>query len=102
MSAFKMFCVALCLVLAAPAFGKSASRTRLLTSPNPAKLGQTVKLVGEVDGFGGGAATGKVTFTDGDVTLGLGTLSPYGAGQATLSVGQWHNCVLDAAGGISC
>ncbi|ATQ66632.1 MULTISPECIES: Ig-like domain repeat protein [Methylosinus] len=102
MTAFKILCVALSLALAAPAFAKSASRTRLLTSPNPAKLGQTVKLVGEVDGFGGGAPTGTVNFTDGDVALGAGTLSPYGAGQATLTANMWHVCALTSAGGAAC
>jgi alpha-tubulin suppressor-like RCC1 family protein len=102
MNAFRFVCVALSVALAAPAFAKDASRTRLLTAPNPAKLGQTVKLVGEVDGFGGGAPTGTANFTDGDVALGAGTLSPYGAGQATLGVGHAHSCALPATGGVAC
>ncbi|WP_099831848.1 MULTISPECIES: RCC1 domain-containing protein [Methylosinus] len=102
MSAFRFVAAAiLSLALAAPAFAESASRTRLLSRPNPTKLGQTVKLVGEVDGLGG-APTGTVGFADGAITLGAGPLSPYGAGQATLSMGGQHSCALPAAGGVSC
>jgi alpha-tubulin suppressor-like RCC1 family protein len=100
-AALKMFCVALALVLAAPAFGKSASRTRLLTSPNPAKAGAKVLLQAEVDGRGNGP-TGTVSFTDGAVALGSATLSRIGAGQATLAAGEGFTCAVSAAGGVRC
>jgi alpha-tubulin suppressor-like RCC1 family protein len=89
-------------VLAAPAFAKDASRTRLLASPNPSQPGQTVTLTAEVDGLGGGAPVGKVSFADGSAALGTATLSPYGAGQATVAAGGSHSCVLNGAGGVKC
>jgi alpha-tubulin suppressor-like RCC1 family protein len=101
MSAFKFCCIALSLSLAAPAFAKSASRTRLVTLPNPAKAGQAVLLQAEVDGRRGGPS-GMVSFSDGAVSLGSAKLARAGAGQATLSGGDKHSCALSAAGGVRC
>jgi hypothetical protein len=92
----------LSLSLAAPALAQSASRTRLRTPPNSSQAGQTVKLIAEVDGIGGGAPTGTVSFSEGGVTLGAGTLSAYGAGQATLASSYGHACALTSAGGVVC
>jgi alpha-tubulin suppressor-like RCC1 family protein len=94
--------VALALVFAAPSFAKSVSRARLISWPNPSKLGQPAVLLAEIDGLGGGAPKGIVTFTEGDAVLGSRPINPYGAGQATLAAGFWHSCALTAAGGIKC
>jgi alpha-tubulin suppressor-like RCC1 family protein len=103
MSAFRHLAVAaLSLAIAAPAFAESPTRVRLLSSPNPSKLGQTVKLSAEVDGLGGGAPTGTVSFADGYALLGKGALSPHGAGQATLAAGVRFTCSLTEAGGVAC
>jgi alpha-tubulin suppressor-like RCC1 family protein len=94
-------CVAIALVsfaLAAPAVAASASRTRLMAQPGSSKAGLAVKLVAEVDGLGGGAPTGTVSFSEGGVALGAGTLSAYGAGQATLT----STCALTSVGGVMC
>jgi alpha-tubulin suppressor-like RCC1 family protein len=102
MSAFRFFAVAaLTFAFAAPALAKSASRTRLLASPNPSTAGQTVTLVAEVDGLGGGAPTGTVKFVDGSAVLGSATLTFKGAGQATLAAG-YQSCALTSAGGVKC
>ncbi|ATQ66633.1 MULTISPECIES: regulator of chromosome condensation RCC1 [Methylosinus] len=102
MNFFKFLCLASALALAAPALAQNASRTRLVTHPYSSKAGQTVKLVAEVDGLGGGAPTGTVSFAEGAVALGAGILSPYGAGQATLAGGSYHTCVLGAASDVQC
>ncbi|OBS51711.1 hypothetical protein A8B73_14895 [Methylosinus sp. 3S-1] len=102
MNAFRFVCAAaLSLALVAPAFAKSASRMRLLASPDPAKIGRTVRLQAEVDGRGLGP-TGKVTFSDGAVVIGAALLSRIGAGQATLTGGATHACAVSAAGGARC
>ncbi len=54
------------------AIGVSASTIALTASPNPAQAGQTVTLTATVTGF---PPTGTVTFYDGGVLLGTGTLS---------------------------
>ncbi|MBY6242728.1 chromosome condensation regulator RCC1 [Methylosinus sp. Sm6] len=103
MSAFRLLAVAaLTLALAAPAFARDPSRTRLLAAPDPAKAGETVTLTAEVDGLGGGAPTGKVSFSDGSVALGSGTLSSIGTGHGTLATGYGHICALTSTGGVSC
>jgi hypothetical protein len=103
MNALRLFAVAaLSLALAAPAFGKSASRTRLVTWSNPAKVGAVVRMQAEVDGFAGRAPTGTASFANGAVVLGSGTLSPKGAGQATLSVNGFFSCAMTSVGGVKC
>ncbi|OBS51708.1 hypothetical protein A8B73_14880 [Methylosinus sp. 3S-1] len=88
----------LSLSLAAPAVAASASRTRLMAQPGSSKAGLAVKLIAEVDGLGGGAPTGTVSFSEGGVALGAGTLSAFGAGQATLA----SACALTSVGGVMC
>jgi alpha-tubulin suppressor-like RCC1 family protein len=103
MSAFRLLAIAaLALAIASPAFAKSVSRARLVTWPNPSKLGQPAVMLAEIDGLGGGAPKGIVTFTEGDTILGSRPINPYGAGQATLAAGIGHSCALTAAGGVAC
>jgi alpha-tubulin suppressor-like RCC1 family protein len=103
MNALRFFAVAvLSLAVAGPAFAKSASRTRLLTAPNPSRVGETVVMTAEVDGLGDGAPTGSVTFKDGVQVLGSSALSLNGAGQSTLAAGNSHSCALTKAGGVEC
>jgi hypothetical protein len=52
-------------------FGQSPSSTTILASPNPSNYGQPVTLTATVTT----GATGKVTFYDGTVILGVGTIS---------------------------
>ena len=59
-----------------------ASATALVSSLNPANVGQSVTFTANVTG-GGGTPTGTVTFMDGAATLGTGTLN--GAGLATFT-----------------
>ncbi|MBY6241164.1 Ig-like domain-containing protein [Methylosinus sp. Sm6] len=93
MSAFRFFAVAaLSLALAAPASARDPSRTRLLAAPDPSKVGETVKLIAEVDGLGRGAPTGSVSFADGSAPLGSATLSSVGMGLGTLATGLYHIC----------
>ena len=58
------------------------SATALVSSLNPATVGQTVTFTATVTGSGG-TPTGTVTFMDGAATLGTGTLN--GAGLATFT-----------------
>jgi alpha-tubulin suppressor-like RCC1 family protein len=93
---------ALSVVIAAPAVAESPTRVRLVASPSPSKAGQSVLLQAEVDGLGGGAPTGTVTFKNGSVVLGATTLSPKGAGQGVLAAGAYHTCALNSGGGVEC
>jgi alpha-tubulin suppressor-like RCC1 family protein len=57
----------------------------------------------EVDGLGGGAPTGWVSFwDDGRKKLGFASLSSAGAGQETLGLGYEHSCALTSVGGVKC
>lgn len=105
MNSFFSACAAICFLsaaLATPAFAQSATRTRLLTSPNPSNLGQPVTMTAEVDGLGGGAPTGRVLFKDGATSLGSAPLVAQGAGQAIIAAGDFHTCALTYSGGVKC
>lgn len=98
-----LLAVALILGQASPTLAQSASRARLLVSPSPSFFGQAVGLTAEVDGLGGGAPTGLVTFADGATTLGAAGLVAPGAGQATLKASHAdHACALTNFGGVKC
>jgi alpha-tubulin suppressor-like RCC1 family protein len=98
----KLVVVFLSFALVAPAFAQSASRTRFLSSPDPSRVGTTVRLTAEVDALGGGAPKGRVSFSDGSVALGTASLSHVGVGQALLSIGFRHVCAVTAASGATC
>jgi hypothetical protein len=70
----------------AQTIGENASTTGLTSSSNPATSGTPVTLTATVGGAGG-TPTGIVTFKDGAITLGTGTLN--GSGQATLNVSSF-------------
>lgn len=57
---------------ATSAIAQSATTTRLLSLQNPSPAGAPVTLRAEVDGLGGGAATGTAIFFDGMGQRGLG------------------------------
>jgi alpha-tubulin suppressor-like RCC1 family protein len=87
----------------APALAQKATHTRLRSSPpNATKVGETVKLLAEVDGLGGGAPNGSVSFLDGSVPLGSVALSPYTSGTGALALGGNHGCALSVRGGVKC
>jgi alpha-tubulin suppressor-like RCC1 family protein len=87
---------------AAPGFAANSTRTRLVAvSPSP--VGSPVTLTAEVDAPAGvGAATGRVSFTDGVSIPGWASVSLSGAGQAVLAGGWLHNCVLASPTGVRC
>jgi alpha-tubulin suppressor-like RCC1 family protein len=90
-------------LVTAPALAQKATHTRLLSSPpNATKVGETVKLLAEVDGLGGGAPNGSVSFLDGSVPLGSVALSPYTSGTGALTAGTDHSCALSVRGGVKC
>ncbi len=66
------------ILFSAAALGQTPTSTTLLTSPNPANLGQPVTLTATVTA----GATGNVTFYDGTTVLGI---SPISGIQATLT-----------------
>jgi hypothetical protein len=70
------FCIAV--LVAAAAFGQTASSVTLSASPNPSVYGQAVVLTATV----AAGATGKVTFYDGVIVLGTARVAN---GTATLS-----------------
>jgi len=79
----------------------AATETALASTPNPSTYGSPVNLSARVTAFGGGEATGTVTFKDGTTTIGAGPLDAKGVGQ-TISVGTYHTCVLASPGGVKC
>jgi alpha-tubulin suppressor-like RCC1 family protein len=90
-------------LVTAPALAQKATHTRLRSSPpNATKVGETVKLLAEVDGLGGGAPNGSVSFLDGSAPLGSVALSPYTPGTGALTVGAIHSCALSVRGGVKC
>jgi alpha-tubulin suppressor-like RCC1 family protein len=91
-------------LVAAPALAqKATTHMRLLSSPlNSAKLGEAVTLSAEVDGLGGGAPNGSVSFLDGSVPLRPAALSPFTSGKGGLAAGLSHTCALTVTGGVKC
>jgi alpha-tubulin suppressor-like RCC1 family protein len=80
----------------------SATETQLLSSPNPSTVGQKVTFTANVDGLGGGAPNGKVTFRDGGAELGKVRLQFIGTGQAMLAQEILHACAVTDTGGVRC
>lgn len=87
--------------LSGSAFAQSATRTQLVATPSPSKAARVVTMIADVDGLGGGAPRGSVSFSVGDL-LGMGVLRVPGAGQAAFGGIGYHNCGLSSAGGVQC
>ena len=64
----------------------AATTVSVTASPNPSTLGQNVTFTASVSGAAGGTPTGRITFKDGVVVLGQGTLSGGTTSFATASL----------------
>ena len=79
----------------------ASTSTSVLPAPNPATAGQTVTFSASVSGVapGAGTPTGTVTFYDGAVSIGTGTLGAGGTATMTLAeTGGTHDITAQYAG----
>jgi len=86
----------------AQAQSQPASLPQTRTMVWAARIGTTVTLIAEVDGLGGGAPSGTVTFTDGTTVLGTAPLRRIGTSRATLVKGPGFTCVVTTDKGVKC
>lgn len=75
--------------------------TTLASGVNPSLVGQAVTFEALVAGYGGGAPSGNVTFTEDGNVLGTVVLEAIGAG-ASVTVSAFHACALTRNGGVKC
>ncbi|WP_370631417.1 chromosome condensation regulator RCC1 [Methylosinus sp. Sm6] len=98
-----LLCLVAGVIAASTSFASAQNAAmRLLSLANPSAPGARVTLRAEVDGLGGGAPTGSVSFADGSVHMGSARLAVLGAGQAAYSAGGGHTCALSQTGGLKC